>query len=198
MIGELCLAGAQISAGYWKKPELTAEKFADIELFDGKTVKIYHTGDLARYNFDNQLEFCGRIDFQVKFRGYRIELGKTAGKIDRKLLPTQNFSVRQSKYEPPINEIERKICSAFAKVLGLNEKSIVRNDDFYFLGGDSIKSMIVMLTAGVDGLSAKDILKTRPHGEFRKKFPLESAKTLQNSSFRREKKKFRPPQRKFR
>ena len=225
MIGELCLAGAQISAGYWKKPELTAEKFAETEIFDGKTVKIYHTGDLARYNEENQLEFCGRIDFQVKLRGFRIELGEIencaakfpeivhaiaevkkntlvlyytsakivdeaalkqflsktladymipsvfvrletipmtpSGKIDRKLLPTPNFSVRQSKYEPPINEIERKICSAFAKVLGLDEKSVGRNDDFYFLGGDSIKSMIVMLTAGVDGLSAKDIFKNK-------------------------------------
>ena len=84
-----------------------------------------------------------------------------SGKIDRKLLPTPNFSVRQSKYEPPINEIERKICSAFAKVLGLDENSVGRNDDFYFLGGDSIKSMIVMLTAGVDGLSAKDIFKNK-------------------------------------
>ena len=72
-IGELCLAGPQLAAGYWKRPELTAEKFNEIEVGDEK-VKVYHTGDLAKYNDDGDLEFYGRIDFQVKIRGYRVEL----------------------------------------------------------------------------------------------------------------------------
>ena len=72
-IGELCMAGPQLSKGYWKRPELTAEKFNEIEVGDEK-VKVYHTGDLAKYNDDGELEFCGRIDFQVKIRGFRIEL----------------------------------------------------------------------------------------------------------------------------
>ena len=58
MIGELCLAGAQMSFGYWKRPELTAEKFAYIDI-GGEKVKVYHTGDLAKYNEDGNLEFCG-------------------------------------------------------------------------------------------------------------------------------------------
>ena len=72
-IGELCLAGPQLSAGYWKRPELTAEKFIEIEIGDEK-VKVYRTGDLAKYNDDGDLEFYGRIDFQVKIRGFRVEL----------------------------------------------------------------------------------------------------------------------------
>ncbi|MBQ6975450.1 MAG: amino acid adenylation domain-containing protein [Selenomonadaceae bacterium] len=72
-IGELCLAGPQLAAGYWKRPELTAEKFNEIEVGD-KKVKVYHTGDLAKYNDDGNLEFYGRIDFQVKIRGFRVEL----------------------------------------------------------------------------------------------------------------------------
>lgn len=72
-IGELCLAGPQLSAGYWKRPELTAEKFIDIDIGDEK-VKVYRTGDLAKYNDDGNLEFYGRIDFQVKIRGFRVEL----------------------------------------------------------------------------------------------------------------------------
>ncbi|MBQ6296676.1 MAG: non-ribosomal peptide synthetase [Selenomonadaceae bacterium] len=72
-IGELCLAGPQLSAGYWKRPELTAEKFIEIEVGD-KKVKVYRTGDLAKYNDDGDLEFYGRIDFQVKIRGFRVEL----------------------------------------------------------------------------------------------------------------------------
>ncbi len=34
--------------------------------------KLYHSGDLARYTSDGQIEFLGRIDKQVKVNGYRI------------------------------------------------------------------------------------------------------------------------------
>jgi FkbM family methyltransferase len=37
---------------------------------------LYRTGDLSRYLPDGDIEFCGRIDYQVKLRGYRIELGE--------------------------------------------------------------------------------------------------------------------------
>ena len=73
--GELCLAGPQLAKGYWNRPELTAEKFNELSV-DGEMVRVYHTGDLAKYNEDGDLEFCGRKDFQVKLRGFRIELGE--------------------------------------------------------------------------------------------------------------------------
>ncbi|MBQ9484350.1 MAG: non-ribosomal peptide synthetase, partial [Ruminiclostridium sp.] len=72
--GELCLAGPQIALGYWKREELTAEKFVNCPYLDGQ--KMYRTGDLARYNEEGQLEYLGRIDTQVKLRGFRIELGE--------------------------------------------------------------------------------------------------------------------------
>lgn len=74
--GELCLAGPQLADGYWKRPELTDEKFTTLSLGGGESVKIYRTGDLAYWNSDGQLEFQGRIDTQVKLRGFRIELGE--------------------------------------------------------------------------------------------------------------------------
>ncbi len=73
--GELCLAGPQIALGYWNQPELTREKFTPIDLGEGP-VRIYHTGDLARYNGEGNLEYLGRMDTQVKLRGFRIELGE--------------------------------------------------------------------------------------------------------------------------
>ncbi len=75
MAGELCMAGPQIASGYWKREDLTAEKFANMTI-DGQQVKVYHTGDLVRYNADQQIEYMGRIDSQVKLRGFRIELGE--------------------------------------------------------------------------------------------------------------------------
>ncbi len=73
--GELCMSGVQIARGYWHRDELTAERFCDLTI-DGAKVKVYHTGDLVRYNSEGQIEYLGRIDSQVKLRGFRIELGE--------------------------------------------------------------------------------------------------------------------------
>ena len=79
-VGELCIAGIQVGIGYWQRPELTAEKFCDCQFVtenvDGSPVRMYHTGDLCRWNADGELEYIGRIDNQVKVRGFRIELGE--------------------------------------------------------------------------------------------------------------------------
>ena len=74
MVGELCLSGVQISEGYFGRPELNRERFVDCKFLPGE--KMFRTGDLARYNADGEMEYCGRIDFQVKLRGFRIELGE--------------------------------------------------------------------------------------------------------------------------
>ncbi|MCX8132087.1 MAG: amino acid adenylation domain-containing protein [Clostridia bacterium] len=72
--GELCIAGVGLARGYLNRPELTSEKFADNPLEPGK--KLYRTGDLAKWREDGNIEYLGRIDFQVKIRGLRIELGE--------------------------------------------------------------------------------------------------------------------------
>ncbi len=72
--GELCIAGPQVGRGYWHLPEKTEEVFGDCPFLPG--MRMYHTGDLARYNADGQIEYLGRIDHQVKLRGFRIELGE--------------------------------------------------------------------------------------------------------------------------
>ncbi|OQW91230.1 MAG: hypothetical protein BWK78_05190 [Thiotrichaceae bacterium IS1] len=73
--GELCIAGAGLTRGYLNRPDLTAEKFVELELF-GQRQRIYKTGDLVRWRSDGNLEYFGRIDNQVKLRGFRIELGE--------------------------------------------------------------------------------------------------------------------------
>ncbi len=72
--GELHIGGVGLARGYLNREELTTEKFIDNPFKDHS--KLYKTGDLARYRADGNIEYLGRIDFQVKIRGLRIELGE--------------------------------------------------------------------------------------------------------------------------
>jgi amino acid adenylation domain-containing protein len=74
--GELCIGGDGVTLGYWRRPELTAERFIPDPFSATPGATLYRTGDRARWRTDGTLEHLGRLDFQVKLRGYRIELGE--------------------------------------------------------------------------------------------------------------------------
>ena len=74
--GELHIGGVQLARGYLNRSELTAERFIKDPYNEDSDARLYRTGDLARYLPNGNIEYLGRMDFQVKLRGFRIELGE--------------------------------------------------------------------------------------------------------------------------
>lgn len=75
-IGEICLAGSQVTEGYWRAPELNEARF-----FQAEGRRWYRTGDLGRYEPGEGFHYAGRADHQVKLRGYRVELHEIEGVV---------------------------------------------------------------------------------------------------------------------
>ncbi len=78
LTGELHLGGDGLARGYWRRDQLTAEKF----IGEGNA-RLYKTGDLARWRDDGVIEFLGRADNQLKLRGFRIEPGEIEAALKR-------------------------------------------------------------------------------------------------------------------
>jgi amino acid adenylation domain-containing protein len=95
--GELHIGGVGLARGYLNQPELTADRFIlcplaearsplnkvgtnpEVPLFKGDlggSVRLYKTGDRARYLPSGAIEYLGRVDDQIKLRGFRIELAE--------------------------------------------------------------------------------------------------------------------------
>ena len=97
--GELYVGGIGVGRGYLGDERRTVDAFvADpFESEDGG--RLYKTGDRARYLPDGNLEFLGRLDFQVKLRGFHIELGEIEAVLREH--PAMRLAVVMAREETP-------------------------------------------------------------------------------------------------
>lgn len=73
--GELCIAGQQVTPGYWNNAEKNNTSFFYRNI-SSQQVRFYHTGDLCFMDSDGDIMYSGRMDNQVKVQGFRVELGE--------------------------------------------------------------------------------------------------------------------------
>ena len=73
-IGELYIGGIGIARGYLNRSDITESSFINDPFSTEPAAKLYKTGDLVKYQSDENLLFVGRVDNQVKLNGVRIEL----------------------------------------------------------------------------------------------------------------------------
>ncbi|NKF08878.1 AMP-binding protein, partial [Clostridium gasigenes] len=85
----------------------------------------------------------------------------TNGKIDKRLLPEIDFSeMINTNYEPPRTDIEKKIAEIWEEVLGIEKVGI--NDNFFEIGGNSLKAILVTTKIGKElkkDISVKSIFE---------------------------------------
>lgn len=78
-VGEMYISGDGVARGYLHRQDLTQERFSPDPFVPG--ARMYRTGDLARWRNEGVMEYCGRVDRQVKIRGVRVELGEIEAQL---------------------------------------------------------------------------------------------------------------------
>ncbi len=95
-VGEICVTGPRIFAGYWNDSVLSQSR-----RIDGRA-DTFRTGDLAKCDSDGLYHFVGRRDHQVKLRGHRLDLGEVEV---------------MAKRQPAIREVKTALNRIFAERL---------------------------------------------------------------------------------
>lgn len=105
-------------------------------------VALYYTDDIAIDSAFMREELSRHLPYYM-IPSYYIRIDEIPllpnGKLNKKALAAPDLSALRAEYAAPENETEAALCAAFAKVLAVDR--VGANDDFYDLGGDSLRSM---------------------------------------------------------
>ncbi len=117
-IGELVIGGDGLARDYLNDLQLTEAKFVT-HIVDDVPMRLYHTGDKVRWNFNGTLEFLGRMDRQVKVRGFRVEPDEI------ELVLQRHKSVNEAVVQPREKSGQNHLV---AYVSNANQEPIVVNE----------------------------------------------------------------------
>ncbi len=113
-VGEICISGDCVSAGYIGSPELTSQAFvADIY---SPNSKMYRTGDFGRWK-NNVVEYKGREDNQVKIHGIRVELEE----IEKQLL---EYAPIKGAMVLAVGERDKKLVAYYSSYKAISAQKI--------------------------------------------------------------------------
>ncbi|TVY93795.1 Nonribosomal peptide synthetase, partial [Lachnellula willkommii] len=74
VIGEIYLAGVQVSLGYIENAQETSARFMLDSICEHTGERMYRTGDRGFWNNDGEIICIGRTDRQIKLQGFRLDL----------------------------------------------------------------------------------------------------------------------------
>ena len=127
---------------------------------DQSFIALYYQGELDKSTEELRDQMGQKLPYYM-IPAYFIPVDEIPllpnGKLDRKALPKPNQGFVRGEYIAPETELEKKLCEVFAKVLELDRVGVTEN--FYELGGDSLKAMEVLVQMDLDDLSAIDIFQ---------------------------------------
>ena len=125
-LGEICVYGTCLAAGYYNNEEKTRECFGQNPLIPGYSSLMYKTGDIAKYDKKGNLIFISRKDYQIKHGGKRIELGEieAAGQSSGLVkacccvyLPEEDVIAMLYTGESELQDIKKRLAESLPKYM---------------------------------------------------------------------------------
>lgn len=139
VVGQIYIGGGGLARGYLNLPELSKEKFITNPFAETSGELMYKTGDLGRWLPDGNIEYCGRIDEQLKINGYRVELGEIESALasingvnNSKVIVKENKTTKALKLNAYL-QIDSEKLPLLSNYLGLLIKNQVKPADLHIL-----------------------------------------------------------------
>lgn len=125
-------------------------------------IALYHT-DSVRLDPSRCRKLLAQALPDYMIPSYYIHLDtiplNSNGKLDRAALPAPDPEQYRTEYVAPESETEQRLLAAFEDVLGVRALSV--NDDFYELGGDSLRTIELITRFGDPTLTAQMVYEHR-------------------------------------
>lgn len=81
------------------------------------------------------------------------------GKVNRQAFKAPDIQQYRAEYVAPTNEVEERLCSLMQQILGIDRVGI--DDDFFLLGGDSMRTIRLAMECNIEGIGVYDIYSAR-------------------------------------